>query len=255
MVEVTIIPALTDNYVYLFDHDSKAIVIDPSDASSVLRALEAKGLKLKMILNTHHHFDHVGGNETLKKETGCRVVGPDEEGIPGVNRVVHDGDNINIGAFSLKVIATPGHTRKHVCYYMVPTGAGGPGSVWTGDTLFLGGCGRMFEGTPKMMWDSLMKLAALPDDTRVYCAHEYTVENYEFAASIEAGNRTVEQRLNEVKQMRRESQPTPPSTIGLEKRTNPFMRAETTEMKRALGMNNASAVEVFAELRRRKDLF
>ena len=155
----------------------------------------------------------------------------------------------------IQVLATPGHTRTSVCYYMQPSNENPNGLLWTGDTLFVGGCGRIFECDPQTMWASLLKLASLPDDTLVYCGHDYTLENYEFALSIEPDNEIVKRRLNDFRQMLRRGEQTVPSSILQEKETNPFLRADTPGLKAALSMTNAQAVEVFAELRRRKDVF
>ncbi len=255
MVTVTTIPVLFDNYAYLLVDGSQAAVVDPGEALPVLQILQDRALKLTTILNTHFHSDHVGGNEELKQETGCQVIGPDDTRVPGLDRAVADGDIITIGSTTVEVIATPGHTRSDVCYYMPPSPDNKPGAVWTGDTLFIGGCGRLYEGSPELMWESLSKLAALPPDTLVYCGHEYVIENFEFALTVEPDNQTVRRRLSDIKQKRRTGRPTVPSTIREELLTNPFLRAVNPEMGAAIGMPNASAVEVFAELRKRKNAF
>lgn len=255
MITVTVIPVLFDNYTYLLDYGPGAAVIDPGEAFPILRSLKDRGLKLTTILNTHYHIDHVSGNEELKHETGCQVIGPDDTRVPGLDRAVADGDNITFGSSTVEVIATPGHTRSDVCYYMPPSPDDRPGTVWTGDTLFIGGCGRLYEGIPELMWESLLKLAALPPDTLVYCGHEYVIENFEFTLTVEPDNQTVRRRLSDIRERRKAGRPTVPSTIGEERLTNPFLRAVNPEMGAAIGMPNASAVEVFTELRKRKNAF
>ena len=256
MDSVITIPAFGDNLVYLYQYDhSNAFVVDPSDSSLVLDILRERGLGLKTILVTHHHWDHVGGVVELKKKTGCKVIGGDKQRIPGIDSYVEDGQILTIGNAKIEVIATPGHTRTAVCYYMQPSNVNKNGILWTGDTLFVGGCGRLFESDARSMWDSLLKLASLPDDTLVYCGHDYTLENYEFALSIEPDNQAVKQRLSEIRQAQKAGRQTVPSTMLQERTTNPFLRADTTALKTALNMPQAGAVEVFARLRRRKDVF
>ena len=255
MVTVIVTPLLFDNYAYLLVYGSEAAVVDPGEAFPILKILEDRGLKLTTILNTHHHSDHVGGNEELKQETGCQVIGPDDTRVPGLDRAVGDGDSMTFGSSTVEVIATPGHTRSDVCYYMRPCPDYKHGAVWTGDTLFIGGCGRLYEGSPELMWESLLKLAALPTDTLVYPGHEYVIENFEFALTIEPENQTVRQRLSDIREIRKAGRPTVPSTIGEERLTNPFLRAASPEMGVAIGMLHASAVEVFTELRKRKNEF
>jgi len=204
-----------------------------------------------MILITHHHWDHTGGVAELKQKTGCRVVGGDKRRIRGLDQLVAGGEILPVGDAEVHVIATPGHTSTSVCYYVPPSGTNVSGVLWTGDTLFVGGCGRLFEGNARSMWKSLQKLASLPDDTLVYCGHDYTLENYEFALGIEPDNQAIRQRLNDIRQ----SGQTVPSTILQERTTNVFLRAGTPELKAALNMPEAKDFEVFAELRQRKDIF
>ena len=255
MVTVIVVPLLFDNYAYLLVWDSEAAVVDPGEAFPILKILEDRGLKLTTILNTHYHSDHVGGNEELKQQTGCQVIGPGDTRVPGLDRAVAHGDIVTIGSATAEVIATPGHTRSDVCYYMPCSPDNKPGAVWTGDALFIGGCGRLYEGSPELMWESLSKLAALPPDTLVYCGHEYVIENLEFALTIEPENQTVRQRLSDIREIRKAGRPTVPSTIREERLTNPFLRAAGPEMGVAIGMPHASAVEVFTELRKRKNEF
>jgi hydroxyacylglutathione hydrolase len=256
MDSVITIPALGDNFIYLCRYNQNdSFAVDPSDGSLVLRILQEQGLSLKMILITHHHWDHVAGIADLKQKTGCKVIGADKRRIPGIDSVVEDGQTLTVGDHRVRVVATPGHTQTSVCYYMEPSAGNKNGVLWTGDTLFVGGCGRLLECNAKSMAESLQKLVSLPDDTLVYCGHDYTLENYEFASKIEPGNRAVKERLDQVRQLQKDGKLTVPSSISLEKTTNCFLRAGTPELKAALGMQDAQAVEVFAELRRRKDVF
>jgi hydroxyacylglutathione hydrolase len=256
MDSVITIPALGDNFIYLYRYNqSDSFAVDPSDGSLVLRAIKQHGLNLKMILLTHHHWDHIAGTDELKQKTGCKVIGADKRRIPGIDLVVSDGQILPVGDRKVRVIATPGHTATSVCYYMEPSAGNNNGILWTGDTLFVGGCGRLLECDAQSMADSLQKLASLPDDTLVYCGHDYTLENYEFASGIEPGNKIVKERLDHLRRLQTKGELTVPSTILLEKNTNCFLRAGTPELKAALGMQRAPDVEVFAELRRRKDVF
>ena len=252
MNSVITIPALGDNLVYLYRYNqSDCLVVDPGDCSSVLRILTEQGLSLKMILVTHHHWDHTGGIAELKQKTGCKVIGGDKRRIRGIDQPVDDGQILTAVDGGIQVIATPGHSSTSLCYYLPPLGDHASGILWTGDTLFVGGCGRLFEGDAKSMWESLQKLASLPDDTLIYCGHDYTLENYEFALSIEPENQTVKQRLNDIRQTGQ----TVPTTMLQERATNVFLRAGTPEVKAALSMPQAADFEIFAELRRRKDVF
>lgn len=256
MDTVITIPALGDNYIYLVRYDANdSFVVDPGNASAVLKLLKKHGLNLTTILLTHHHWDHVGGASELKRKTGCEIIAGYKERSRDVDKVVEDGQVLTISEAEIKVLATPGHTLSSVCYYMLPSNAIPRGMLWTGDTLFVGGCGRLFECDPQTMWESLQKLASLPDDTFVYCGHDYTVENYEFALSIEPDNETVKKRLSEIRHALKHGELSVPSSILQEKATNIFLRAESPELKTALGMAKAHAWEIFAELRRRKDRF
>ena len=256
MDSVINISALGDNLIYLYRYNQNdSFAVDPSDGSLVLRILQEHGLNLKTILVTHHHWDHVAGTAELKQKTGCKVIGADRRRIPGIDSVVEDGQILPVGDRKVRVIATPGHSRTSVCYYMEPSAGNENGILWTGDTLFVGGCGRLLECDAQSMWESLQRLASLPDDTLVYCGHDYTLENYEFASGIEPGNQTVRERLDQVRQLQKQGKLTVPSSILLERSTNCFLRAGTPELKAALGMPQAKGVQVFAELRRRKDVF
>jgi hydroxyacylglutathione hydrolase len=256
MKQLITIPALGDNFIYLYQYDnSNALAVDPGDYSTVLNILIEHNLNLTTVLATHHHWDHTGGIAELKKRTGCKVIGSDKQRIPAIDSPVKDGQILTIGDTKIQVIATPGHTGTAVCYHLLPSNENDPGILWTGDTLFVGGCGRLLECNAQTMWDSLQKLAALPNQTHIYCGHDYTLENYEFANEIEPNNKAVKNRLNEMKQKQQHGESTIPSTISQEKETNIFLRAATSEIKTALNMSQADDVRVFAELRRRKDVF
>ena len=256
MDSVITIPALGDNFIYLYRYNqSDSLAVDPSDGSLVLRILQEHRLSLKTILITHHHWDHVAGTADLKQKTGCKVIGADRRRIPGIDTVAEGGQILPVGGSKVRVITTPGHTCTSVCYYIEPSAGNENGILWTGDTLFAGGCGRLLECDAQSMWESLQRLASLPQDTLVYCGHDYTLENYEFASGIEPGNQDVKDRLDQVRQAQSQGRLTVPTSILLERTTNCFLRAGTPELKAALGMQQAQAVEVFAELRRRKDIF
>ena len=247
-------PALKDNYGYLV-HDSATgatAAIDTPEVAAILNALETTGWKLTHILNTHHHFDHAGGNAELKAKTGCTIVGPrgEKDLIPGIDRAVGEGDIVEVGSARARVIDVPGHTRGHVAYHFADDHV-----VFVGDTLFALGCGRLFEGTPAQMWTSLGKLMALPDDTTVYCAHEYTQSNARFALTVEPHNAALAARAKEIDDKRARGEWTVPTTIALEKATNPFLRAASTDLRATVGLPNAADVDVFAETRARKDNF
>jgi hydroxyacylglutathione hydrolase len=256
MGRVITIPAFSDNYIYLYQYEqNKAFAVDPADSSAVLAALADNGLSLTMILSTHFHHDHVGGNLELKKATGCEIIGSDARRIPGIDHVVKDGDIIIASAEKIHIIATPGHTDKDVCYYL-PASADNPhGAVFTGDTLFVAGCGRRFGTDALNMYNSLNKLATLPADTRVYCGHDYTLEDYEFALTVEPSNEAVKKLLLKAKQASAAGTPTVPSTLKQEKLTNPFLRTDSLEIRQTLNMLKSAPHEVFAQLRRRKDTF
>jgi hydroxyacylglutathione hydrolase len=253
-LQIEPVPCLRDNYAWLaFDRDQNVCaVVDPSEAKPVKRALASHGLRLTHILNTHHHPDHVGGNLELQGDFGAVIVGPgkDSARIPGIGAGVVENDRYTIGGHVAKILEIPAHTRGHIAFWFEKDAA-----VFTGDTLFAMGCGRLFEGDPPTMWTSLSKLVGLPDETRVYCGHEYTEANGRFALTIEPGNRDLVRRMEEVRAARAEGRPTLPSNIGIEKQTNPFLRASSREIRQSLGLETANDVEVFAETRHRKDNF
>ena len=254
-MEVTIIPALEDNYIYLLTTGRDTLVIDPGEVQPVLSVLKKRDLRLTTILNTHYHGDHMAGNRVLKQATGCVVVGPDPGPGAAIDRVVGDGDQISLGPERLQVLATPGHSGVDVSYFLPAGNPETPGMVWTGDILFVGGCGRLGYAPAAVLWASLGRLASLPEATRVYCGHDYGVENHEFAMTLEPHNATVRQRLAALRQTKAAGRPDVPSTIAEEKRTNCFLRSGSAELKQALDMSTSPAVEVFAELRRRKDRY
>jgi hydroxyacylglutathione hydrolase len=256
MSELTIhmFPCLADNYGYLL-HDAASgatAAVDTPDAHAITGQLEAKGWRLTHILNTHHHADHAGGNLELKKRTGCTIVGPraDAARIPGIDVAVGEGDVVELGAHRASVYDTPGHTRGHIVYHFAAARA-----AFVGDTLFALGCGRLFEGTPAQMWGSLQKILRWPDDTRIYCAHEYTQSNARFALTVEPQNRALQQRAANVATLRAAGTATVPSTLGEERATNPFLRPQSGALRAAVGLPGASDVEVFAKTRALKDAF
>lgn len=245
-------PCLKDNYgVLIRDADSDVTAsIDAPDAAEVERALEAKGWRLTHILTTHHHSDHTGGNLALKEKTGCRIIGPLAEAarIPGIDQAVGDGDEIRFGHFPVRVIDTPGHTLGHVSYYIPRAGV-----AFVGDTLFSLGCGRVFEGTYEMMWQSLRKLSQLPPRTVIYCGHEYTEANARFAISVDPDNVALQRRVAEVAELRGRSEPTLPTRLDRELDTNPFLRPHSASIRSGLRLGGAADWKVFAELRERKN--
>ena len=254
MLQIEQLPVLSDNYVYLVRDETTGLtgVVDPAVAEPVLSALSRLGWKLTHIINTHHHPDHVGGNAELMHETGCVVVGPraDRERIPGISIEVGDGDHFSLGDSTALVFDVPGHTRGHIAYWFKDSDA-----LFCGDTLFAMGCGRLFEGTPSQMWNSLSKFKALPPATRVYCAHEYTQSNGRFALSVEPNNPLLVARMRRVDELRAQGRPTVPSTLAEEFATNPFLRPDSQEIRRVVGLESANDTEVFGATRARKDNF
>ncbi len=253
-LDIRQIPVLKDNFIYLArEPKSGAVaVVDPAVAGPVLETADRLGWKITHILNTHHHGDHVGGNMEIKEATGCTIVGPghDPDRIPGMDVQVKDGDTYDLGQSRAQVFFVPGHTSGHIAYWFKDSDA-----LFCGDTMFSIGCGRLFEGTPQQMWTSLSRLRALPPQTQIYCAHEYTESNIRFAVSVDPNNAALRRREAEVKSLRAAGKYSVPSTLGEERAANPFLRADAPELAAAIGMAGRSPVEVFAEVRARKDKF
>lgn len=254
MLDIRQIPVLSDNFIYLVrETESGAVgVVDPAVAEPVLEEAKKLGWTITHILNTHHHPDHVGGNMEIKEATGCVIVGPahDPDRIPGMDVAVKDGDVFAFGNAKAEIFFVPGHTRGHIAYWFKDDDA-----LFCGDTLFSIGCGRLFEGTPQQMWTSLKRLRDLPPATRVYCAHEYTQSNIRFAVTVDPENEALRNREAEVKALRAAGKPSVPSLMGTERAANPFLRADAPELAAAIGMAGRDPVDVFAEVRRRKDVF
>jgi hydroxyacylglutathione hydrolase len=257
MLEVSPVRAFSDNYLWLIrapDDRRGAVVVDPGDARPVEAALEQQGLALKAILVTHHHPDHVGGVQALAARHGAGVFGPARERLPCEFQPLDDGDVVSLADLGLEfhVMAVPGHTLGHIAYH-------GHDALFCGDTLFSAGCGRLFEGTPTQMLGSLDRIAALPDDTRIYCAHEYTLSNLRFAAAVEPGNADVLDTLEAVHELRARDGITLPTTLGHERRINPFLRCREPAVRAAAeahaGTQLPGPIDVFAVIRGWKDEF
>lgn len=262
-LSVLTVPAFKDNYLWLIHDGIHAAAVDPGDGAPILEALRANGLLLTAILLTHHHADHIGGVPDLLAHRRVPVFGPRHDGIAAVTDPLGEGARFAVPGFDLElsVLDVPGHTAGHIAYVR-KDGPDGDGTHWLfcGDTLFGAGCGRLFEGTPAQMVDSLAKLAALPDDTLVYCAHEYTLSNLRFAEAVEPGNRALQLRLRADSDRRGSHLPTIPSTIAIEKATNPFLRACEPGILDSLSAAGklapgADAVQAFAALREWKNVF
>jgi hydroxyacylglutathione hydrolase len=251
-LEIYQFPCLSDNYgVLIRDSETGAVAsIDAPETEAVREALADKGWTLTHILVTHHHADHTDGNLPLKEETGCTIIGPKGEAakVRGLDEAVGEGDTFKFGSFNVEVLETPGHTAGHITYYIPAAKV-----AFCGDTIFAMGCGRVFEGSMQQMWQSLEKIASLPEDTTLYCGHEYTVSNADFAMTVEPGNAALQSRVAEVKALRADGKPTLPTTVGKERATNPFLRAESAEIRKNLGLEGARNWEVFAEVRERKN--
>lgn len=253
-LEIEMFACLTDNYGFLL-HDPQARVtaaVDTPDVAAIERALERRNWRLTYILNTHHHADHAGGNLALKASTGCTIIGPrnDSARIPGIDRGVGEGDVFMLGTHHVAVHETPGHTHGHIVYHLPDDGV-----AFVGDTLFALGCGRLFEGSPAQMWSSLQKILGWPDATRLYCAHEYTAANGRFALTVEPDNEALVARMREVERLRARGLPTVPTTVALERATNPFLRPGSAALRRTLGLEGGDDVTVFARTRALKDVF
>ncbi len=259
-LEILQFPCWNDNYGVLI-HDRQAGLtasIDAPEEAAVREALHEAGLMLTHIFTTHHHHDHVEGHIGLKRETGCTIYGPAREAslIPANDVMVEEGNRLAFGAFEVRVLETPGHTRGAATYFIPDAFAPGKGAAFTGDTLFSAGCGRLFEGTPAQMWHSLEKIAALPPSTLIYCGHEYTQSNIRFALSVEPGNEALLRRKAEVDALRAADKPTLPVPLATELETNPFLRVNSPAIRQSLGFGpDVPPEKVFEELRRRKDRF
>ena len=237
MINVTLIPVYKDNYSFLLEaEDGSTAVVDPGEAEAVIDYCEDHGLKLDYVINTHHHWDHVDGNAALIKQYGAKLAAPaaETDRISGIDIPLSEAENFSFGGEIVQILETPGHTRGHICLYFPESK-----KVFTGDTLFLMGCGRLFEGTPEQAWNSLNKLMALPGETEVYCGHEYTLASAKFCMSIEPDNEDLKARYKAMKELRRKKRPTVPGTIEDELKTNVFLRA--------------GSAENFAHIRRLKD--
>jgi hydroxyacylglutathione hydrolase len=251
------LPALNDNYIYLIvsqDNQNKegvVAVVDPAEPGPVMSACSELGLALTHVLNTHHHWDHTGANLELKQQYGCKIVGARDDAarIPGIDIMVDEDTDLTLGTLAVRVLNVPGHTVGHIAYVIGD-------ALFCGDTLFGGGCGRLFEGSPAQMWDSLQKLARLPADTKVYCAHEYTLSNLRFARSVDPDNPELAARISRDTRMRMDSRPTIPSTVGDELATNPFLRPLSSSFCAAYAGATGipdEALAVFTAIRASKD--
>ena len=251
-LKIKIIPCRTDNYSYIcIDNKNDAIVVDPSEFEPVDEYIKNNNINLKYILNTHHHFDHVGGNIELKEKYGAKIVGSrnDEDRIPGIDIKLSEGESFNFNGFKSEILEIPGHTLGHIAFFFESESI-----VFTGDTLFSLGCGRIFEGTPEMMFDSLNKLKSLPEKTKVFCGHEYTLNNALFLETI-IKNDSLSKKIEDLKKMRERQEPSIPTTIGEENKLNFFLRSDDEDFKNQLKMTNKKDVDVFTYLRKLKDSF
>ena len=252
-LEIELVPCLRDNYAYLVRDANEGIcaIVDPSEAAPVRAALDSRGWRLTHILNTHHHWDHTGGNAELKEAYGATVIGPEKDRarIPAIDVGVEEGSPFMLGSHRARVLEIPAHTRAHIAFAFEDDSA-----VFTGDTLFAMGCGRLFEGTPEMMWRSLSKLTHLSESMRVYCGHEYTQSNARFALTVEPDNAALAARSRRVDALRAEGKSTVPGTMAEEIATNPFLRADQPALQAMAGAPG-DPVATFAAIRRRKDSF
>ncbi|KAG9141317.1 hypothetical protein Leryth_001788 [Lithospermum erythrorhizon] len=254
-LQINWVPCLKDNYAYLLhDVDTGTVgVVDPSEAVPIIDALGQRDFNLTYILNTHHHYDHTDGNLELKKKYGAKVIGPaaDKDRIPGIDIALNDGDKWMFAGHEVHIMDTPGHTRGHISFYFP-----GSKSIFTGDTLFSLSCGKLFEGTPEQMFASLRKITSLPDDTNVYCGHEYTLSNSKFALSIEPGNQDLRSYAAHVSYLRDKGLPTIPTTLKTEKSCNPFLRTSSVEIRQSLNIPAAAdEAKALGIIRRAKDDF
>ena len=243
-LEVLPIPAFKDNYIWLIKHGHRVVVVDPGDAAPVIKTLNHNSLELGAILITHHHADHIGGVAALLSNQSVPVFAPERGCYDFPHMPVAEGDHIHLDAIELElmVMEVPGHTLDHVAYY-------GANCLFCGDTLFAAGCGRLFEGTPAQMYTSLQRLAALPEETAIYCTHEYTEHNLRFARTLDPGNALLATRQQQAAATRAKSRPTLPSNIGLERQTNPFLRCGSAAIQAASGYEKADELRVFTAIR------
>ena len=254
MLAIHAVPAFKDNYIWMLESGGRAVAVDPGDAAPVERFLEERAFSLAAVLATHHHMDHVGGLQALARHWKCPAFGPAREVVAGLDYRLGEGDRIRVPGIDvdLETFDIPGHTAGHIALF-------GAGAVFCGDTLFACGCGRLFEGTPAQMVESLDKLTRLPGETRVYCGHEYTLANIRFAEAVEPGNRALAARRAREGAKRERGEPTLPSTVAEERATNPFLRCDQPEIiasaERRAGRRLAGRVEVFATLRDWKNTF
>ncbi|XP_008788218.2 hydroxyacylglutathione hydrolase 2, mitochondrial-like isoform X1 [Phoenix dactylifera] len=254
-LQIELVPCLQDNYAYLLhDTDTGTVgVVDPSEAIPVINALERKNQNLTYILNTHHHYDHTGGNMELKARYGAKVIGSskDRDRIPGIDIALHDGETWMFAGHQVLVMETPGHTKGHVSYYFP-----GCGAIFTGDTIFSLSCGKLFEGNPEEMFSSLQKIMSLPDETNIYCGHEYTLSNLKFALSIEPNNEALQEYAAHVAHLRSKKLPTVPTTLKKEKLCNPFLRTSSPEIRQNLKIPSAASdTQALGVIRQAKDNF
>ncbi|CAA7027294.1 unnamed protein product [Microthlaspi erraticum] len=254
-LQIELVPCLKDNYAYiLHDEDTGTVgVVDPSEAEPIMDSLRKSGRNLTYILNTHHHYDHTGGNLELKDRYGAKVIGSagDRDRIPGIDIALKDGDKWMFAGHEVHVMDTPGHTKGHISLYF-------PGSraIFTGDTLFSLSCGKLFEGSPKQMLASLQRISSLPDDTSIYCGHEYTLSNAKFALSTEPNNEVLQSYAAHVAELRSKKLPTIPTTLKMEKACNPFLRVSNPDIRRVLGIpESADTAEALGIIRKAKDDF
>lgn len=253
-MSIEVLPILADNYTFLL-HDAKdnvTAIIDPGDADPVLDACKEHGFNLDLILITHHHWDHTAGNQELASHTGCKIVGPADEAdaISDMSVTLHESDSFKLGSASAQVLSVPGHTAGHIAYYFAENKA-----LFCGDALFISGCGRVFEGTPAQMWESLDKLRQLPPDTSVYCGHEYTAVNVAWALSLEPDNPKIQAYKKTIDDQLARGEATVPGNLGTEIACNPFLRCADSDFQAAIGMKGSSPVEVFTRLREQRSSF
>ena len=253
-MQITPIPCLTDNYAYIInDNKSKIVgVVDPSEAAPVIEFLKKQNLKLNYILNTHHHFDHIGGNVELKKKYNAKVVGfdGDKHRIPGIDITIKDDEKWTFGNLLVKILHIPGHTLGHICFFFESEKI-----AFTGDTLFSLGCGRIFEGDHRQMLTSLNKIKKLPKETKIYCGHEYSYKNAEFCMKHDGDNVHLRKKFKQVKKLRSINMPTLPTTLGEELKSNIFLRCDQNNLKIKLNMKNQEDLKVFKKVRDLKDSF